>query len=151
MSFVVDIRDRLNAIMVATLPAYQKLPDNYQTSDNPMPIAPKAYAIGFGAGENITDEWCNLGKMRIRRQFQAVMTNIYMPNLDADYRDGLEDALLDDQFAFIAAVEKDPTLTAMDVSSRYTTDNGLEYLIDEEKQFIIIVMTLTVDYFEETA
>src|SRR6478752_3888757 len=111
MTRVVDIRDKLNTIMAAVLPAYMKLSDSYQTSDNPNPIFEKGYSIGFSSGENITDEWCNLGQMRIRRQFQIVMTNIYMPNLDADYREGLENSLLDDQFAFISAVERDPTLT----------------------------------------
>jgi len=151
MTAVADIRDRLNAIMLAVLPAYVKLADSYETSDNANPLFQKGYSIGYSSAENLTNEWCNLGQMRIRRQFQIVMVNIYMPNMDADYREQLEDSLVDDQFAFISAVEKDPTLTGMDVSSRYSFDNGVEYLIDDSKQFIIVSMTITVDYFEETA
>lgn len=151
MTKVAQVRDQLNAIMLATLPAYVKLADSYETADNANPIFQKGYSIGYSAGENITDEWCNLGAMRIRRQFQIVLTNIYTPNLDADYREGLEDSLVDDQFAFIAAVERDVTLTGVAISSKYSFDNGVEYLIDDRKQFIIVVMTITVDYFEETA
>ena len=151
MTTIADVRGQLNAIMGTVLPSYVKLADSYETADNANGVFEKGYSIGYNSAENITTEWCNLGQMRIRRQFQVVLINIYVPNMDADYREGLEDALVDDQFAFIAAVEKDPTLTGMDVSSRYSFDNGVEYLVGEDKQFIIIVMTLTIDYFEETA
>lgn len=151
MTKVADVRDQLNAIMATVLPAYTKLADNYEASDNPNPIFEKGYMIGFSAGENVTNEWCNLGQMRIRRQFQVVLTNMYVPNLDADQREGTENRLLDDQFAFIAAVERDVTLTGVAISSSYSFDNGLEYLIDDRKQFIIVNMTITVEYYEETA
>lgn len=151
MTKVADVRNRLHTLMGTVLPAYVKLADSYETADNANPIWEKGYSIGYSAAENVTDEWCNLGAMRIRRQFQVVITNIYMPNMDADYREGLEDSLIDDQFAFIAAVEKDPTLTGDAITSRFSFDNGVEYLIGDQKQFIIIVMTITVDYYEETA
>src|SRR6476620_8703289 len=99
MTNVADVRDRLNAIMGTVLPSYEKLADSYETSDNPNPIFEKGYSIGYSSGENITSEWCNLGQMRIRRQFQFVLTNIYVPNMDSDNREVLEDALIDDQFA----------------------------------------------------
>ena len=69
MTNVADVRDRLNAIMGTVLPSYEKLADSYETSDNPNPIFEKGYSIGYSSGENITSEWCNLGQMRIRRQF----------------------------------------------------------------------------------
>lgn len=151
MTKVADVRDQLNSIMATVLPAYVKLADNYEAVDNANPIFQKGFMVGFSSGENLTDEWCNLGAMRIRRQFQVVMVNIYMPNMDADYREGLENSLLDDQFAFISAVEKDVTLTGVAITSKYSFDDGLQYLIDDRKQFIIVNMTITVDYYEETA
>lgn len=151
MTKVSDVRDQLNTIMATVLPAYEKLSDNYEASDNPNPIFEKGYMIGFSAGENLTNEWCNLGEIRIRRNFQIVLVNMYVPNLDADQREGTENRLLDDQFTFVAAVERDVTLTGVAISSRYSFDNGLEYLIDDRKQFIIVNMTITVDYHEETA
>lgn len=151
MTKVADVRDQLNSIMATVLPAYVKLADNHEAVDNANPIFQKGFMVGFSSGENLTDEWCNLGAMRIRRQFQVVMVNIYMPNMDADYREGLENSLLDDQFAFISAVEKDVTLTGVAITSKYSFDDGLQYLIDDRKQFIIVNMTITVDYYEETA
>lgn len=151
MTKVSDVRDQLNTIMATVLPAYEKLSDNYEASDNPNPIFEKGYMIGFSAGENLTNDYCNLGEIRIRRNFQIVLVNMYVPNLDADQREGTENRLLDDQFTFVAAVERDVTLTGVAISSRYSFDNGLEYLIDDRKQFIIVDMTITVDYHEETA
>lgn len=151
MTKVTDVRGQLHSIMGTVLPAYVKLADNYEAEDNANPIFEKGYLIGFNAGENVTTEWCNLGAMRIRRQFQVIMVNIYMPNMDADYREGLENSLLDDQFAFISGVEKDVTLTGVAITSKYSFDDGLQYLLGERKQFIIVNMTITVDYFEETA
>ena len=50
----------------------------------------------------------------------------------------------------MAELEKNPTLTGENTNSFWAFDNGLEYILDEEKQFIIIVMTIQTDYFEET-
>ena len=109
----------------------------------------KGYSIGYGPAERASDEFC-AGYIRIRRQFQIILTNVYTPNLDADYRESLENSLMDDEFLVLAALEKDPTLTGENINSFFALDNGLEYLIDDRKQFIICVITASVDYIEET-
>jgi hypothetical protein len=149
MSKVVDIRTYLDSLIEATVTGYVKLSDSYQTSDNPNLSLSKGYSVGFSPGENVSDEWCP-GTIRIRRQFQVILTNVYTPSLDPDYREGLENSLLNDEFAIVAAIEKDVTLTGNAITSRFVFDNGLEYLLDDEKQFIIIVATISVTYEENT-
>lgn len=149
MSRAVDIRDALNSLVESALPNYVKLSDSYETIDNADLILKKGYSVGFGPAERASDEWCQ-GVIRIRRTYQIVLTNIYLANCDADYRESLENDLMNDAFAVMAALERDPTLTGENTNSFYVNDNGVEYLIDDRKQFIIVVMTASADYFEET-
>lgn len=149
MSKIVDIRNALNTLVQGVLPDYVKLSDSYETLDNASTLMIKGYSIGYGPAERASDEWCQ-GFIRIRRQFQIILTNVYTPNLDADYRESLENSLMDDQFLVLAALERDPTLTGENINSFFALDNGLEYLIDDRKQFIICVITASVDYIEET-
>jgi hypothetical protein len=149
MSKVTDIRSQLNTLIDTILPDYVKLSDSYETPDNANVILEKGFSIGYGPSENTTDEWCQ-GTIRQRRQFQIILTNIYTPSLDPEYRETLENSLLDDEFALIGAIERDVTLGGEAISSRFSFDNGLEYLIDDRKQFIIIVITVTIDYEENT-
>lgn len=149
MSKVVDIRSYLETLVQATVSGYVKLSDSHQASDNPSLILTKGYSIGFSPGENVSDEWCP-GTIPISRQFQLILTNVYTPNLDPDYRGSLEDSLMNDEFAIVGAIEKDVTLTGNAITSRFLFDNGLEYLIDDEKQFIIVVATISVIYEENT-
>ena len=149
MSKVADIRTQLNTLIDTNLPGYVKLSDSYETPDNAGMILEKGYSIGFGPSENTSDEWCP-GTIRQRRQFQIILTNVYTPNLDPEFREDLENSLLDDEFTLIAAIERDVTLSGEAISSRFSFDNGLEYLIDDRKQFIIIVATITIDYEEST-
>lgn len=149
MSKVTDIRTALNTLVQTVLPEYVKLSDAYETLDNANTLMVKGFSIGFGPAERASDEYCQ-GWIRIRRQFQIILTNVYLPNLDADYRESLENSLMDDEFKILAALERDPTLTGENIRSNFTVDNGLEYLIDDRKQFIICVITASVDYIEET-
>lgn len=149
MTKAVDIRTRINTLVETALPNYVKLSDSYETPDNAGIVLVKGYSVGFGPAERTTDEFCP-GFIKIRRSYQIILTNLYTPNLDADYRETLENSLMDDEFQVIAALENDPTLTGENINSFFASDNGLEYLIDDRKQFIIVVITASAEYYEET-
>jgi len=149
MSRASDIRTYLEGLIESTLSGYVKLSDSYQSSDNVSLSLSKGYSVGFSPGENQSNEYCS-GTIRIGRQYQIILTNVYYPNMDPDYRTGLENDLMDDEFDIIAAIERDVTLTGNAITSRFQFDNGLEYLIDNEKQYILIVATISVSYEENT-
>lgn len=149
MSKAVDIRTAINSLIATVLPDYVKLSDSYETTDNINMILSKGYSVGFGPAERTSDEFCQ-GFIKIRRSYQIILTNVYTPNLDADYREDLENSLIDDEFKIIAALERDPTLTGENIRSFFSTDNGVEYLIDDRKQFIIVVISASAEYYEET-
>lgn len=149
MSKAVDIRDAINTIIETALPTYQKLTDAIDTADNVNLMLAKGYRVGYGAADNSSRDWCTTEIAR-KRQFSFVMTNIYVPNLDADARETTEDTLINDQNTVILAIHSDPTLGSTASNSDFAFDNGIEYLLDDagEKQYIMIVTTLTVEYFE---
>lgn len=149
-SKVTSVRTALNGLMSTYLPAYEKLSDSYDAPDNPSLTLEKGYSIGFGPAQNISADWCAGSVIMQRRQFMLILTNVYTPNLDPDRREQLENDLLDDEFTINAALERDVTLGGVAITSRYLFDNGLEYLIADRKQYIIIVVTIQVDYEENT-
>lgn len=139
----------MNTLVQTELPDYVKLSDSYETPDNAGIVLVKGYSVGFGPAERTSDEFCQ-GFIRIRRSYQIVLTNVYTPTLDADFRETLENNLMEDAFKVMKALERDPTLTGENINSFFATDNGLEYLIDDRKQFIIVVITASAEYYEET-
>ena len=148
MSKVSEIRDTLETKVETTLPGYTKLSDAFESVDNANQLLEKGYAIAYGPSEGIYDEWC-MGQMRQRREFRVVLTNIYLAGTDADYRTARETDLMEDEFTLIGAITKDVTLTGVCINSEFTFDQGIQYLENDQKQYIIIVMSFMIDYIEE--
>lgn len=147
MSKASDIQDKLNSFVETNLPGYAKLPDAYDSQDNPMIILDKGYSVAFGAATNNQDNFCK-GDIRILRTYEVILTNAYTPGVNTNYRESLEQSLMDDQTVLIGAIECDPTLTGSCVSIEYSDDGGIEYITAGNKQFISLVMAFSVDYIE---
>ncbi len=152
MSVVTDVQDALDALIETTLPGYVRLSDSYDAPDNPNLYLKKGYATAYGAGENVTTDFC-VGSIHIKRSFTVVLTNTYNASLDADKRQGLEQALMEDHLAMVLAVESDPTLGDVCIVAGYESDGGLEYIVDEKfnKQFIGIVSNFQIQYIERNS
>lgn len=148
MTAIVDIEDELSTLITAALPAYQSIADAYVTGDNTNLNLEKGFSIGFGPGRKVTNDFC-LDQVDIEREMFVALTNDYVPNYDHSYRNGLEEDLMNDQFALISAVEKNPTLNQNCIVASYESDQGIDYLSGEDgKQYIIILTTFTVRYIE---
>lgn len=148
MSRISDIRDSLTSIVETALPDYTKVADAIQVEDNALQFLNKGFAVGYGPGEGVYDEWC-MGQMHQRREFRIAVTNLYQPNAMPDYRESLETALAEDQFKVISAITKDITLTGVATNSQFAFDGGVEYLeAADGKQYIAIVSSFSVDYIE---
>lgn len=149
MSKVTDIRDALNAIIETALPEYTKLSDSIDTGDNVNLVLAKGYSVAYGPADNASRDVC-MTHIHRRRSFSFALTNLYVANQDADARETAEDSLMNDQNTVVQAIHRDPTLSSTASSSDYGFDNGIEYLVNDqgEKQYIMIVTTVSVDYFE---
>ena len=149
MSTVTDVQDALDALIESTLTDYVRLSDSYDAPDNPNLYLKKGYATAYGPGQNNTNNFCS-GSLQILRRFTVVFTNVYSASLDAEKRQALEQALMEDQQSVLLALECDPTLSANCVSARYDTDGGIEYIVNDkyQKQFIGIVSNFDIQYIE---
>lgn len=147
MSTTSAIRTALSDLIEANLTGYIKLPDSLDTPDNPVLQLEKGYSVGIGAALNVSDVICP-GTVRVERTFNIVLTNVYSPDLSADYRETLENNLSNDVDTMVAAIELNNVLGGLAMNSTYADDTGIEYLSTDAKQFIITILTVTVDYFQ---
>lgn len=147
MSTSTEVQTELNSLIESTLPTYDKLVDRNDPEDNPTILLDKGYATSFGPAVNNSDIICK-GNTRIERSYSIILTNAYTPGVDPNYRENLERALVDDVDILIDAIECNPQLNGKSVNSTYSDDGGIEYLTIDGKQFILIILTVTVDYFQ---
>lgn len=150
MSKIVDIQNALNTIIETTLPGYVMLSDAYDTPDNVNIHLEKGYSTAFGAGARGSSDFCK-GDVDQQRVMAIALTNVYAPNLNADKRQSIEQALMDDHFAMLGAIECNPTLNQNCSLSTYTDDGGIEYVTDDRKQYIVIFTNILIRYVERVA
>jgi hypothetical protein len=149
---ITEIRDALNDLIEATVPDYKRLPD-FDIADNPNIMIQKGYRVAYSPAQNASNEWCNDTVQRIRTMTFA-MTNQWVVTNDSSSAEAYEDALITDQDAVVKAIVASPVLNpGTDIVTTYVSDNGLEYLLDseEKKQYVLIVTTITVNYFERVS
>ena len=147
MSKASDIRTALSSLLETTLPGYQELSDSIDNPDNPVTVLDKGYSIAYGAATNVSDVICP-GTARLQRTYTILLCNEYTANLCPDYRNTLEDALLDDLDSLVTIIEQNNVLNGLAINSTYTDDGGVEYLETEAKQFIVMILNISVDYFQ---
>lgn len=147
MSQIVTIENALNAAIATALPDYVMLSDAYDTADNVNINLNKGYSTAFGSGKKVTNDFCP-GSVDIEREIIVALTNIYLPNFDSSYRQGLEQSFMNDHFSLVSAIESNPTLSQTCAIASYQEDSGIEYLENDSKQFIAIFTTITVRYIE---
>jgi len=145
---ITAIQDALDALINTTLPAYTKLSDSTDVADNPNIYLNKGFATAFGSSERDQTEFCN--GISMKRSFTIILTNSYNASLDANKRQDLEQALMEDHIALMLAIEYDRTLSGTCVNAYYDNDNGIEYIVDDtyQKQYIGIISDIKIQYSE---
>lgn len=145
---IMAIQDALDALVAATVPTYIKLSDATDITDNPNIYLEKGFATSIGGAVRETRELCN--GIFINRSMTLILTNSYDPNLDADSRRDAEQALMQDQVSILLALNADRQLGGNCTDVVYSSDNGIEYIVDQEynKQYIGIVTEINIQYVE---
>lgn len=148
MSKVTQIKDYLNAVVLAALPSYFQLPDNLATEDNTNTFLEKGFAISYGPAVNDTSNWCQ-GELLVTRDYDIRLTNNYVPNYDEEYRDDLESDLMEAIYTLFISLQADVYLGGLAFDSFPAGDTGIQYLVDEsEKQEITTAINFQVRYRE---
>lgn len=147
MSKTTEIKEALNVLVETNLTGYVKLPDSYDSLDNPTIQLDKGFSVAYGTATNADDEFCK-GTIRISRTFDIFLSNVYLANLNTNRREDLEDSLMNDATTLIGQIQCNQTLFGASINAEYSSDTGIEYLTNDRKQFITIILTVSVDYQE---
>lgn len=148
MSKVSDIKIYLSNLTGTTLSDFFKLPDTLVLEDNTNLMLEKGYAVQIGPSENDTSSFCQ-GELLISRQYVIRLTNDYVPNMDPDFREGIELALMESIHLLIVALQADFELGGNAIDAMPTGDSGIDYLISEDgKQEITAALNVQVRYSE---
>jgi len=145
MSKITDIQESLEALIASAFPEYFHLADAYDAPDNTNTRLEKGYATGFEGSANASEGFCEHG-IRLKRSITVGLTNVYVANLSPSRRRDLERSLMDDQAKLLDLIYANYDLEGECQSIEFVTDDGIEYLSNDRKQFIVIFSKFIVDY-----
>jgi hypothetical protein len=131
----------------ATLTSYTRIPNPYETSENPSLFLRKGYGLGFSNGENTNRQICD--KFSVRRSFTLVLINqVFSTEMNSSGRASFERSLMEDHYAIINAIEKDVNLGGKVSQVSYQNDSGIDYVENDTEKFILISSTFDIEYLE---
>lgn len=148
MSTISDIYNEVKSRVSAKLPTHKLLPDPYIVESNPETFLEKGYSIAIKDAQNTNKQ---LGcKISVQRNIEIVITRkFFSTDLNRDHLETREKDLLEDHALVIKDIEKDPSLGIAETPMfTYVSDNGIETVFDDKSNFIKIVSTFSVEYFE---
>lgn len=145
MSTITDIQIKLEEIIGVEFPDYFHLADAYDAPDNTNTRLEKGFATGFEPAANASEGFCQSG-IRVKRTMIVGLTNIYVANLSPSKRRELERSLMDDHARLLDLIYDRYDLDGTCLTIEFVSDNGIEYLANDSKQFIVIFTRFIVDY-----
>jgi hypothetical protein len=148
MSEISSIYDAVKARVAAKLTTHKLLPDPYTLESNPETFLEKGYSIAVKEAENSNRQ---IGcKISVRRNIEIAITRkFFTTDLNRDHLETREKDLLEDHALVIKDIEKDPSLaTSESPMMVYVSDAGIQTVFDDKSNFIKIVSTFSVEYFE---
>ena len=139
--------DGLITLIESKLPAYHRMADAYDIERNEILSLEQGYSLGMAGGENTERTICD--SLYINRAYNFTVSKLYSAiETDAVARATQEKALYEDAFLVWRELQKVQYLNGVQVfSAKYITDDGIEYLGDEQK-IITIVSAISAEYFE---
>lgn len=146
---IANAYDNFNAIVAATLPTFQELPDNVVVENNADYLLSEGYAIEFSGDRNDGRNLTGLTGIE-----QTVFVTLTVSNVatesDINARKAAEKKLLAAKDAIVKAVAGDPNLGDTVAKCIYESSEGVQLAIDkDEKLFLMIRSTYLIGYFEQ--
>jgi len=141
------IFDGLITLIESKLPAYHRMADAYDIESNEILTLEQGYSLGIAGGENTERTMCD--NLYINRAYNFTVSKLYTAlETDPVARATQEKALYEDAFLVWRELQKVTALGGVQVfSAKYITDEGIEYLGDDQK-IITIVSAISAEYFE---
>jgi len=156
MSVISDIYDELNTRIDAlfttpNFPAntFKKLVRPKDIVANESLALNRGYGWYFGEAINTNRNLSSCG-FSIRRPITFVNTIVARgTERDIDIRDTAHKRLLEDHYVLLANFEQTPTLLSGKAHMFFETDNGIEDVFDDMKNYLVIQSIYNVEYFED--
>lgn len=149
MGAISNIYDGLITLIEANTTNYVRLADAYDIENNDILRIEKGYSLGFLVGSN-TNRYLTGDKLTLERSFNLTFTNLYTAiETDPTTRATIEKQFMEDAYDVWKALEVVSHLGGTQVANaRYNSDDGIQYLFDENIKAITIVSEISVEYFE---
>lgn len=144
-----DIYDALDTLISTALTGYIRLPDPYNTTDNPELYLRKSYGIAFSDDTNTNRKTgCNIS---ISQDFVIPLINaVYTTDTNSTAHASTEKALLEDKFKVIKALELDNDLGGKAMKAAYVGSSAISYLEGDRDKYIFTELLLSIEYLEVT-
>jgi hypothetical protein len=147
-SKITALRDALKTLVETTLTGYRQIPNPYETEKTANVILKKGYGLAFGPASN-TERLLSC-QLSVEREIVLVLTRqVSSTEHDTDRREDIEQAILEDQFLVIQALEADSSLGGNVSRAAFLSDNGLEYVAIENSRYFVLQSSFVFEYFED--
>ena len=147
VSTVVDnIVTRLDALLTSAA-GWNKLPFAYDITKNDEKYLKQGYAFAIGPGTN--SKRLQSSKVSQRREITITLTRAN-DTLDSDEasKKTLEKTILENMRTVVADFEGNQTLNSGEIPVEFSSDQGIQFVNDENEEFLMIQGTFFVEYFE---
>lgn len=145
MSSISTIYDTLRTQLATTLSSHTELNNPYVLEDEADIMFDAGWTIGLFEGENTNRNLCP--KLSLSRNFTVTVTRrTFSPDRDITERVTAEKALFEDMISVIQDLQcmEDANISKIE----YVSDNGLEFLLGDRFNILLIQATFNVEYFE---
>jgi len=149
MANLSSIYDGLITLIQTQLPAYIRMADAYDVTNNDILSIIKGYSLAIKSGVN-TQRNITCAELSSERTFELTLTNLYTANdNDPTGRATIEKSIMEDAFKVWKSLQAIHSLGGVQISGAlYSDDTGLEYLDTEDGKAITVVSSILVEYFE---
>jgi hypothetical protein len=142
-----NVYDGLITLIGTALPAYTKIPNPYEPSNNASLLLTKGFGLGFSTASNTKRQICRIDSTS--RNFVVVLINrVTATDHDTTAHATLEKSLLEDLETIKLALANDITLGGKAAKAEWQDDSGIEYLENDRAQYLSVQSTIGVEYFD---
>ena len=148
MAKISDIYDALYTAVGSALTGHAELENPVDVEQNNALSLRKGYGISFGPAVLMDDRFASC-LFAVRRTVTISNTlEIYGHDVNKTIRKTAEKALLGNQEALVKAIEANGELTGLVNNMRFSSDDGIEYIYSEQKNYVMMKTTVDFEYHD---
>ncbi len=145
-----NIYDAIHSSIASLFPSKSELSDPINIENNDELSLSDGYGIYFGPANN---SFRIVGcKYSLQRTITVTLTKVvYAGHKNITLFESKEKDLLEDQHTLINDFSKNENIGSVVIARDYISDNGIERILGDTKNFVMIQSTFKIEYFETLA